>query len=114
MSAASRANRLTPYLFLGPAAVILTFALLYPIGYMVYASFLDWSPSQRIGEADFIGLRNYTNLLQDAAFGESFWVTIKFAAVVVTLEMIIVLVWRCFWIAISGACPSCGRSLSYR
>ena len=89
MSAASRANRLTPYLFLAPAAVILAFALLYPIGYMVYASFLDWSPSQRIGEADFIGLRNYTNLLQDAAFGESFWVTIKFAAVVVTLEMII-------------------------
>jgi len=89
MSAAARANRLTPYLFLAPAGIILIFALLYPIGYMVYASFLDWSPSQRIGQADFIGLRNYTNLLTDAAFGESLWVTVKFAAVVVTLEMII-------------------------
>lgn len=89
MSIATKASRLTPYVFMAPAALILIVALLYPIGYMMYASFLDWSPSQRIGEADFVGLRNYTNLIHDAAFRESFWVTIKFAAVVVTLEMII-------------------------
>jgi multiple sugar transport system permease protein len=81
------ANRLTPYLFLAPAALIMAVALLYPICYMIYASFLDWNPSQRIGEAEFVGLRNYINLLSDASFLESFWVTIKFAAVVVTLEM---------------------------
>ncbi len=89
MSIAVKANRLTPYLFMAPAVIILVAALLYPIGYMIYASFLDWSPSQRIGQAEFIGLRNYANLLKDEAFHESFWVTIKFAAVVVTLEMII-------------------------
>ncbi|MEO1745836.1 MAG: sugar ABC transporter permease [Pseudomonadota bacterium] len=83
------ANRLTPYLFLAPAVAVLGVALLYPIGYMIYASFLDWNPSQRIGEAEFVGLRNYINLLGDAAFLESFAVTIKFAAVVVTLEMIL-------------------------
>jgi multiple sugar transport system permease protein len=83
------ANRLTPYLFLAPAALIMVVALLYPIGYMVYASFLDWNPSQRIGEAEFVGLRNYINLLSDASFLESFWVTIKFAMVVVTLEMVL-------------------------
>ena len=83
------ANRLTPYLFLAPAALIMAVALLYPIGYMIYASFLDWNPSQRIGEAEFVGLRNYINLLSDAAFLESFRVTITFAAVVVTLEMVI-------------------------
>ncbi|WP_298935148.1 sugar ABC transporter permease [uncultured Ruegeria sp.] len=89
MSAVARANRLTPYLFLAPAAVVLIFALLYPIGYMIYASFLDWSPSQRIGQAEFVGLKNYANLLHDSAFHESFWVTIKFAFVVVTLEMVL-------------------------
>lgn len=83
----ARANRLVPYLFLGPAAAVLAVALLYPIGYMVYASFLDWNPSQRIGEAEWVGLRNYGNLLADAAFRESFWVTLKFAAIVVGLEM---------------------------
>lgn len=89
MSIAIKANRLTPYIFMAPAVIILAVALMYPIGYMVYASFLDWSPSQRIGQAEFIGLRNYANLLKDEAFRESFFVTLKFAAVVVTLEMII-------------------------
>jgi multiple sugar transport system permease protein len=85
----ARINRLTPYLFLAPAIIVMAVALLYPIGYMVWASFLDWNPSQRIGEADFVGLRNYAKLLNDAAFLESFWVTVKFAAVVVVLEMIL-------------------------
>ena len=85
----ARANRLTPYLFLAPAGLVLLVALFYPICYMIYASFLDWNPSQRIGEADWVGLRNYVKLFSDDAFRESMWVTIKFAAVVVTLEMII-------------------------
>lgn len=85
----ANANRLTPYLFLAPAALIMAVALLYPIGYMIYASFLDWNPSQRIGEAEFVGLKNYIGLLSDAAFRESFFVTLKFAAVVVTLEMVL-------------------------
>ncbi len=84
----SRLNRLTPYMFLAPAAAILAVALLYPIGYMIYASFLDWNPSQRIGEADWVGMRNYLKLLNDDAFWESAWVTMRFASIVVTLEMI--------------------------
>lgn len=85
----ARANRLTPYLFLAPAGFVLAIALFYPICYMIYASFLDWNPSQRIGEADWVGIRNYIKLFSDEAFLESMGVTIKFAAVVVTLEMII-------------------------
>lgn len=82
-------NRLTPYLFLAPAGVVLAVALFYPILYMIYASFLDWNPSQRIGEADFVGLRNYVKLFSDAAFLESMGVTLKFAAVVVSVEMLL-------------------------
>ena len=82
-------NRLTPYLFLAPSAAVMGIALLYPIGYMIYASFLDWNPSQRIGEAEFVGLRNYINLLGDASFRESFMVTLKFAAIVVSVEMVV-------------------------
>ena len=85
----ARANRAVPYLFLAPAAAVMAAALLYPIGYMVYASFLDWNPSQRIGEAEYVGLANYAGLLRDAAFRESFWVTIRFAAIVVTVEMVL-------------------------
>ena len=84
-----RAARATPYLFLAPAAAIMAVALLYPVAYMVYATFLDWNPSQRIGEAEFVGLRNYAFLLQDESFRESFWVTVRFAAIVVGAEMVI-------------------------
>ncbi len=82
-------GRMTPYVFLAPAAAFMIVGLLYPIGYMVYASFLDWNPSQRIGEAEWIGLRNYVNLLQDDAFRESMFVTLKFASIVVSLEMLL-------------------------
>ena len=51
-------NRLTPYLFLAPALVIMVLALLYPLGYMVYGSFRDWDPSQALGESEFTGLAN--------------------------------------------------------
>jgi multiple sugar transport system permease protein len=82
-------NRLTPYLFLAPAGIVLAIALMYPIGYMVYASFLNWNPSQRIGEAEFVGLANYISLLNDPQFRESFAVTLRFAAIVVSVEMVL-------------------------
>lgn len=82
-------NRLTPYLFLAPAAVVLVVALMYSVGYMVWASFLNWNPSQRIGEAEFVGLANYARLLGDEQFRESFSVTLVFASVVVSIEMVL-------------------------
>lgn len=82
-------SRLTPYMFLAPAVVILAIALLYPVGYMIYASFLNWNPSQLIGEAEWVGWRNYSNLLNDASFHESLWVTLKFAFLVVVIEMVL-------------------------
>ncbi|GLQ74789.1 carbohydrate ABC transporter permease [Vibrio penaeicida] len=82
-------NRMTPYLFLAPAGIVLLFGLLYPIIYMMYASFLEWNPSQLISEADWVGFKNYINLFQDESFRESLGVTLKFAFVVVVLEMFI-------------------------
>lgn len=55
MAAPFNPNRLTPYVFLAPAAVVLAAGLLYPIGYMLYASFLRWSPNQRIQQASGSG-----------------------------------------------------------
>ena len=86
---AANARRMTPYLFLAPGLTVLGFALLYPVGYMVYASFLNWNPSQHIAQAEWVGLRNYTFLLNDPAFRESLGVTLRFAASVVTIEMIL-------------------------
>ncbi|MFK7859076.1 MAG: carbohydrate ABC transporter permease [Granulosicoccus sp.] len=82
-------NRLTPYLFLAPAFVIMALALLYPLGYMVYGSFRDWDPSQALGESTFVGLANYATLWNDPNFHESVTVTLIFAVSVVTVEMFI-------------------------
>ena len=85
----ARANRLTPYFFMGPAAIIMAIALLYPLGYMIWGSFRDWDPSQTIGEAEFVGLKNYITLWGDPNFRESLSVTLRFAFFVVTFEMVI-------------------------
>lgn len=82
-------NRMTPYAFMAPGVAIMAVALLYPLGYMVWGSFRDWDPTQTIGESEFIGLRNYYQLLQDPAFLESVGVTLKFAFAVVSVEMLL-------------------------
>ncbi len=83
------ANRLTPWMFMAPAAVIMAVALLYPLAYMIWGSFRDWSPSQTIGEAEFVGLKNYITLWNDPNFHESLWVTLKFAFFCVSIEMVL-------------------------
>ncbi len=82
-------NRLSPYAFIAPAAVIMAIALLYPLGYMIYGSFRDWDPSQSLAEADFIGIKNYVTLFHDPAFRESLSVTLIFASSVVVAELVI-------------------------
>ncbi|MEM7720404.1 MAG: sugar ABC transporter permease [Pseudomonadota bacterium] len=76
-------------MFMLPAAVIMAIALLYPLGYMIWGSFRDWDPTQTIGEAEFVGLKNYITLWNDPNFRESLGVTLKFAFFVVTFEMVI-------------------------
>lgn len=76
-------------MFILPAGVIMAMALIYPLGYMIWGSFRDWDPSQTIGEAEFVGLKNYITLLNDPNFLESLGVTLRFAFVVVSVEMII-------------------------
>jgi len=85
----AKLNRLSPYLFLAPAVVVMALALLYPLGYMIYGSFRDWNPSQALSESTFVGLKNYYTLWGDPNFHESVIVTLKFAISVVSIEMFI-------------------------
>ena len=59
-------------------------ACLYGLGF-----FPRIESSQTIGEAEFVGLKNYITLLGDPNFRESMGVTLRFATVVVTIEMVI-------------------------
>lgn len=82
-------NRMTPYMFMAPAVIIMGIALLYPLGYMIYGSFRDWDPSQAISETEFVGFKNYVTLFFDPAFRESLAVTLVFATSVVVAELVI-------------------------
>ena len=82
-------NRLTPYMFVAPAGLVMILALFYPIAYMVWGSFKDWDPSQSIGEAEFVGFKNYVTLWNDPNFWESASVTLRFAFFVVSFEMVL-------------------------
>ena len=82
-------NRMTPYVFMAPAVIIMGLALLYPLAYMIYGSFRAWDPSQNISETEFVGLKNYITLFFDPAFRESLSVTLTFAFAVVTAELAI-------------------------
>lgn len=83
------ANRLSPYAFVAPAIIVLIVALIFPLGYMMYGSLLDWNASQTIGEAEYIGLKNYVDLWNDPRFIKSLNVTLKFAFIVVVVELAI-------------------------
>jgi len=82
-------NRLSPYVFVAPSVLVLVIALIFPLGYMMYGSMLDWTASQKIGEADFIGFKNYVDLWNDPRFMKSMNVTLKFAFIVVVVELAI-------------------------
>ena len=89
MAQSQSLNRLTPYMFVAPAALVMILALFYPIGFMIWGSFRDWDPSQNISETEFVGIANYVRLWMDPAFWTSFGVTLLFAFVVVLAEMVI-------------------------
>lgn len=82
-------NRLTPYLFVAPAAAVMLVALFYPIAFMVWGSFRAWDPSQNIADTAFVGWANYVRLWNDPAFHASFRVTLIFAVAVVSIEMLL-------------------------
>ncbi len=69
--------KISPYLYLLPALVIVAAFRLIPIVMSFVLSFYDWSLS---GTGSFIGLANYTAMIKDPVFwqsmGNTFWLVI--------------------------------------
>lgn len=61
----NRSNLIRPWLFLGPALFLLSVYLLYPVFNSIWLSFHDGAGTK------FVGIANYTWLLQDSKFQES-------------------------------------------
>jgi multiple sugar transport system permease protein len=58
-------RQLAPWLFLAPGALLFLLYVIIPIGQSIWISFYDWDG---LGAAKWIGLRNYSDLLDDDSF----------------------------------------------
>ncbi|WP_188197174.1 carbohydrate ABC transporter permease [Nonomuraea sp. SYSU D8015] len=67
-------ERLAPYAYIAPFFLIFAVFGLVPLLFTFYVALFDWNP---IGEHIFIGLDNFTRLLDDARFWNAAWNTIS-------------------------------------
>lgn len=74
----------TPYLFLAPALLIIGVFVIYPICAVVYYSFTDYSIAT---PPVWVGLRNFTDLVQDSIFWQS--IQHSFIYLIVTPTLIV-------------------------
>lgn len=72
------------YWFLVPALVVLALTSLYPVFFSLALSFFDWNWGTRL---NFVGLRNYVNLLGAAEFWKILGQTFYFAIGAVITEL---------------------------
>jgi multiple sugar transport system permease protein len=68
-------EQLLPYFCIGPTALLVAGAVIYPLGYVVVLGLFDYSPY--LGTAmRWTGAANYVAVLQDPAFWNSLWASL--------------------------------------
>ena len=72
-----------------PALALVTFVALYPLGQTVYDSFTNRQFLGGLEPTESVGLENYRDLIQDTVFRDAVWVTVKFTAVTVSIELVL-------------------------
>lgn len=82
-------KKIIPYLFILPWIIGFLVFTLFPLLFSLYMSMFDWSIS---GTKIFIGVENYLTMFKDKNFYHSMWVTIRYAAMLVPLNVGIALV----------------------
>ncbi|MGY8667240.1 sugar ABC transporter permease [Bradyrhizobium sp. UFLA05-109] len=69
-------------LLLAPAAILLSVIIVYPVGRLIYTSFLDLSLTSGL-PARFAGLANFQQMLEDPVFWQATWNTILITLITV-------------------------------
>ncbi len=79
-------RKVIPYLFITPTMLIFLTFVFVPIAYAAFMSFTKWNG---ISQPEFIGIKNYKDLLSDPVFWVSLRNTLVYALGVVPLSMIL-------------------------
>lgn len=78
-----------PYILIAPAFLILLALMVYPVIWNISISVHDVSLVSINKEWEFVGLKNYVNLLKNPYFFESLGITVKFVAGSVIFQLIV-------------------------
>lgn len=75
---------------ISPTIVVLLVMTAYPLVFTLFYSFTDYNLLRNLRKpADFIALKNYTDLLSNSYFRQAVWNTVKFTILAVVFEMLI-------------------------
>lgn len=75
---------------LSPTMIVLLIMTAYPLFFTVYYSLTDYNLLKQLRKpANFIGLKNYADLLKNEYFQQAIWNTVKFTVLAVVFEMLI-------------------------
>lgn len=79
------------WMMLFPTLAVVAVVAFWPLIQTIYQSFTD-ARFNSTTPTHFIGLKNYSDLLQDTIFRQAIWVTIKFTVITVVFEFILGLI----------------------
>lgn len=82
-------ENLTGYSFIAPALIGFIIFMAYPLVYSLFLSFMDWNMFKGLDGSKFIGLKNYTDALQNDYFRTGFVNNIKLMIFAVPILIII-------------------------
>lgn len=86
----ARRRKIELWAFLVPAIAFFAVFFLFPLGYGVFMSTTNFTTGTLItGEAPFVGLQNFEEILQDEITGVAFFNTLIITAVAVASELVI-------------------------
>lgn len=77
-------EKFRPYAYVIPSLAFFALFFFYPIAYMVYLSFNDWS-LLNLSEMEWVGLENFRLLLTDSDFHQVLWNTLIYTFFTVSL-----------------------------
>ena len=75
------------WIFVGPALFAITMVVIIPFIIGIYYTFTNWNGANP--QYDFVGIKNYTNLLKDVQFIYSLKITVLYTiASVITINLV--------------------------
>jgi multiple sugar transport system permease protein len=84
-----RHSKWLPALYIGPAAVVMAAACLYPVLTAFQLGLFNWSMGTPWSDARFVGLSNFFSAFSNPRVWSSLWTTLLFAGICVTAEMVL-------------------------